>query len=327
MINVCVVGYGAIGRHHARNLREMPEANLVGIVDGSIGAQKAAMDAGYAVFTSLEQAIDMVDAVVVSVPTGLHREVAMKAICAGRSVLVEKPIAGNVTDGSDIILAARDAGVRLMVGYVERYNPAVVALRSFMKDGGLGKIHGISARRLGTMPARIKDANVIVDIGVHDIDMAAFVLDCALELKSAQGGRAILEDRVDFAFLALSGRGVPVHIEANWITPVKFREVFVTGENGLCHVDYVTQTAKFAAAREFSVSPTFEGLVEQYRTGEFVELPVKREEPLRRELRTFLTGVEGGPLPDPELSLVSLGIAEEATRMIESMEAREMSRV
>ena len=210
-----------------------------------------------------------------------------------------------------------------MVGYVERYNPAIVALRDFMKSGGLGKIYGFSARRLGVMPARIKDANVLVDIGVHDIDAAAFILDTNLELRSAQGGRAVLEDRLDYAFLALEGEGIPVHIEANWITPVKFREVFVTGENGLCHVDYVTQVARFAAARAFPAVQTFESVVDQYKMGEFVTLAVEKEEPLRRELRVFATGLAGGLLPDPSISLISLRIAEEATKLIESREAHQ----
>lgn len=208
-----------------------------------------------------------------------------------------------------------------MVGYVERYNPAIVALRNFMREGGLGAIFGISARRVGTMPARIRDANVLIDIGVHDIDLAAFLLDSDLSLKSAQGGRARLTDRVDFAFLALEGKRVPIHIESNWITPVKAREIFVTGENGLCHVDYVTQSVRFAAAREFPAVSTFEGVVDQYRMGEFVSLPHDREEPLRRELRTFVTGITAGGLPDPKLSLVSLRIAEEATGLIEAAAA------
>ncbi len=186
-----------------------------------------------------------------------------------------------------------------------------------MREGGLGEVLGISARRVGTMPARIKDANVLIDIGVHDIDIAAFLLDSDLILRSAQGGRAVLEDRLDFAFLALEARGVPIHIESNWITPVKIREVFVTGSNGLCHVDYVTQSARFAAARTFSAVETFEGIVGQYKMGEFVALPVEKEEPLRRELRTFIAGLSGATLPDPALSLVSLSVAEAATKAID----------
>ncbi len=316
---VAVVGYGAIGRHHARNLASMGNVDFVGVADSSELARADAAQQGFAVFDSLERVIDAgTDAVVLSVPTALHADYALQCIDAGVPMLIEKPIAMTTESGAQIIELARRRSVPLMVGYVERYNSAVVALRNFMREGGLGNVYGISARRVGTMPARIKDANVLIDIGVHDIDLAAFLLDCDLSLKSAQGGRARLTDRLDFAFLALQGQSVPIHIESNWITPVKAREVFVTGENGLCHVDYVTQSVRFAAAREFPVVRTFEGVVDQYQAGEFVVLPHEREEPLRRELRTFVAGIRDGDLPNPELSLVSLRIAEEATAMIDA---------
>lgn len=314
-----VLGYGAIGRHHARNLATLEDVEFVGVGDPDAHTRAIVAEAGFKTFSSADEMLDTgLDGIILSVPTSMHYDMSLKCIDAGCAILVEKPIAMTVAQGLEIISKAKEKSVPLMIGYVERYNPAIVALREFMMSGGLGKIYGISARRLGTMPARIKDANVLIDIGVHDIDMAAFVLDATLELRSAQGGRAVLEDRLDFAFLALEGRGVPVHIESNWITPVKFRDVLVTGGNGLCHVDYVTQTAKFAAAREFPAVPTFEGVVEQYKMGEFVELPVKKEEPLRRELRIFAAGIRGGQLPDPALAIVSLRIAEEATVLIEN---------
>ncbi len=318
-IRVGVVGYGAIGKHHARNLQALAAADVVGIADEDSQTRKDAARAGFRTFRDLDSLLSAgVDAVILSVPTALHKSLALQALSAGCAVLVEKPIALTSADGREIIDVARKKRLPLMVGYVERYNPAVIALREFMKTGHLGKIHGISARRIGTMPARIRDANVLIDIGVHDVDMAAFILDCDLTLKSAQGGRAFLEDRLDFAFMALSGNGVPIHIESNWITPVKFREVFVTGENGLCHVDYITQTARFAAGRRFVEMDTFEGTVEQYVAGEFVDIPVKKEEPLRRQLEIFLNGVRGAELPDSVLSLTSLRIAEEATEQIEA---------
>lgn len=316
---VGVVGYGAIGRHHARNLSTLENALLVGVADPNEVPRQEAAATGFRTFENFDDLLAAgLDAVVLSLPTALHHEFALRSIESGCALLVEKPIAMTVAQGREIIDLAQRKSVPLMIGYVERYNPAVVALRLFMHNGGLGKIHGISARRLGTMPARIKDANVLIDIGVHDIDMAAFVLDAELTLCSAQGGRAILQDRIDFAFLALEGAGVPIHLESNWITPVKIREVLVTGEHGLCHVDYITQIARFAPAREFPVAPTFEGTVEQYKAGEFISLPIEKEEPLRRELRTFLAGIDSGNLPDPAISLVSLKIAEQATISIES---------
>lgn len=318
-LRVGLIGFGAIGRHHARNLATLPGATLVGVADASETTRAQAAAAGYATFESFEElARAGVDAVVLAVPTAFHYQLAMRCIEMGAAVLIEKPIAMTSAQGAEIVAAAAARSIPLMVGYVERYNPAVVALRRFIRERTLGKILGISARRVGVMPARIQDANVIVDIGVHDIDLAAFLLDTDLELRSALGGRAKLQDRVDFAFLALQGGDVPVHIETNWITPVKIREVFVTGEHGLCHVDLVTQLARFASAREFPTVTTFEGTIEQYKKGEFVDLRVEKEEPLRLEQRAFVDGIASGRLPDPALSLVSLRIAEQATQLIDT---------
>ncbi len=314
---VALVGFGAIGRNHARNLAAFHDVELVVVETASEPASQARA-AGYSVFSTLEQALSWgVKGVVLAVPTSLHHEMALTVIEAGIGVLVEKPVASTLSEGEAIIAAAKVRSVPLMIGYVERFNPAVVALKNFLTQGYLGRVFAISARRLGAMPARIKDANVLIDIGVHDIDVAAFLLDRPLELRSALGGRALIEDRLDFAMLSIDARGIAVQIESNWITPVKIRELYVTGENGICHIDYITQAARFAARRDIRLGATFEATVENYRHGEWTDLPVAREEPLKRELKAFVGALRGEALPDPAIALVSLRLAEEATARIE----------
>jgi len=314
---IAVVGFGAIGRHHARNLKSMADVQFVGVAESSASARADAADHGYAVFESLDHVLEAgVDGVVLAVPTAAHHEAAIRCIDASCAVLIEKPIALDSTLGAAVIQKAALRSVPLMVGYVERYNPAVVAVRDFMLGGGLGEVFTISARRVGVMPARIRDANVLIDIGVHDIDLVAYLTGQDLELRSALGGKALLEDRIDFASLSLQAGDIAVDITSNWITPVKIRELFITGRNGLCHVDYMTQTARFAAAGEIGPLENFEAFVQQYVHGEFVNLDVRKEEPLRRELQVFVNGLNGSPLPDPSVSLISLRIAEEATNRI-----------
>lgn len=316
---MCVVGYGAMGRHHARNLAALPGVDLVGVVEPLGANSEEAKRNGLRTFDSVAAVLaEGIDAAVVSVPTSAHYDVALRLIDAGCAILVEKPIATDVAAGNEIIEAAARRQVPLMVGYVERYNPAVVAVRNFMAAGGLGRIYSLSARRVGLLPPRIKDANVLVDIGVHDIDLAAFLLDSDLVLLAAQGGKAVLEDRVDYATLSLDANGIAVHINVNWITPVKIRELFITGEHGLVHVDYMLQTARFAPGHKAPVPTTYEGLLDDYTSGEFVQLPIEKEEPLRRELRTFIDGVRTGNLPDVRISLESLRVAERATLQIEA---------
>jgi UDP-N-acetylglucosamine 3-dehydrogenase len=316
-LKIGVVGYGAIGRHHARNLRTMPGVELVGIADPMPQARAQASEAGIRTFANAKELIALgIDAAIIAVPTSLHEELALDFIERGVAILVEKPLAHSMESAKRIMYRARRHRVPLMVGYVERYNPAMEAVRDFVRAGNLGRPISMSARRVGILPPRIRDANVLIDIGVHDIDMVAMVTGARLNLIAAQGGMAVLNDRLDFATLLINADGCVASVEANWITPVKIREFSITGTHGYCRVDYITQEAWFAPGQHFEPSPDFNALVKSYKDGTLIALPVEKQEPLARELQVFLAGVRGEPLPDPGIALASLRIAEEATEMI-----------
>jgi predicted dehydrogenase len=313
-VRIGVVGYGAIGRHHARNLREMPGVVLVGIADILPSARDAAEAAGFRAFATSAALLDAgIDAAVIAVPSSMHEDVAEEFVDRSVALLVEKPLAHTMLAAKRLMSRCARAGVPLMVGYVERYNPALEVVRNFVADGNLGRLISMSARRVGVLPPRIRDASVLVDIGVHDIDIAAWITCARLNLLCAQGGMAVLEDRLDFATLMLDAAGTVVSIEANWITPVKVRELSITGTNGYCHVDYMTQVATFAPGQSFAPTSDYQELVKQYEEGTLIQLPVQKREPLARELEVFIEGVRGAALPNPGLALASLRIAEEAT--------------
>ncbi len=316
-LRIGVVGFGAIGRHHARNLAAMPGVDFVGVAEPSQMAALHAESAGHRVFTSTADLIAHgLDGAVVCVPTSLHEEVAMPFIEAGVALLIEKPIAHTMEAAKKLISLCGRANIPLMIGYVERYNPAMTAVRDFVAGGNLGRLISMSARRVGVLPPRIRDASVLIDIGVHDIDMAAFITGARLNLLCAQGGMAVLRDRLDFATLLLDAAGCVVSIEANWITPVKVRELSITGTHGYCRVDYITQEAWFAPGVSFEPTGDYDELVKQYKEGTLITLPVEKREPLACELEVFVKGIRGGPLPHPAIALASLRIAEEATDYI-----------
>jgi UDP-N-acetylglucosamine 3-dehydrogenase len=316
-LRIGVVGFGAMGRHHARNLNARDDITFAGVVDMSPDARAAAAGLGYRTYATIDALIASgLDAVVISVPTSEHEAVAEVFADRSIAILLEKPIAQNLEAARRVIARCAQRGVPLMIGYIERYNPAIEAVRAFVTEGNLGRLISMNARRVGVFPPRIKDANVIVDISVHDIDIVAFITNARLELISAQGGMAVLSDRLDYASLMLSAAGCAVSIETNWITPVKIRELSITGTNGFCHVDYITQDARFAPGRSFEPSVTYERLVQQHTEGMMLSLPVNKREPLAREIEVFINGVRGGPLPDPRLAIASLRIAEEATELI-----------
>jgi UDP-N-acetylglucosamine 3-dehydrogenase len=315
---IAVIGYGAIGRHHARNLADMPEVEFVGVVDPSSEAREAARRLGYPVFPSIGEVLDRpLSAAVVSVPTSLHHQIGLNLLQAGVSTLVEKPIASSLEQGQELIDVARRRGLTLMVGYVERYNPAIIAAQRLLQDGLVGTPLHVATRRVGTMPPRIKDANVIVDIGVHDIDAISFLLQANLRLISAQGGMALVQDRVDFASLALDAGGVAAQATVNWITPVKVRDLIITGTTGYLQVDYLRQETHFAPGRNFVPTESYEALVAQYEEGTLLSCPVEKREPLRVQLEKFVSMLAGGEGPNPEIALESLRIALEATLEIE----------
>ena len=319
-VRIGVVGFGSIGRHHARNLAAMPDVTLVGIAETAPLAIEQARELGYATYANAAALIAAgLDGAVVCVPTSAHEDVATPFIDAGVALLVEKPLAHTMDAAKRLLADARRARVPLMVGYVERYNPAMAAVRDFVAEGNMGKLISMSARRVGILPPRIRDASVLIDIGVHDIDMAAFITGARLNLIGAQGGMAVLRDRLDFATLLLDAGGCVVSIEANWITPVKVRELTITGTHGYCRVDYFTQEAWFAPGQSFEPTGTYEELVKQYKEGTMIALPVRKREPLACELEVFVNGVRGGPLPNPGIALASLRIAEEATAYISGL--------
>jgi UDP-N-acetylglucosamine 3-dehydrogenase len=321
-LRVGVVGFGSIGRHHARNLRERPGVDLVGIADTSTETRAIAEGLGLATFATAEALLARgLDAAVICVPTSQHEATAEPFVDRGVALLVEKPLAHTMEAAKRILARCERAGVPLMVGYVERYNPAMTAIRDFVKGGNLGRLISMSARRVGVLPPRIRDASVLIDIGVHDIDMVAFITGARLHLLSAQGGMAVLNDRLDFATLLLDANGCVASVESNWVTPVKIRELSITGTHGYCRVDYITQEAWFAPGQAFEPTGDYDELVKQYKAGTLIALPVRKREPLACELDVFLGGVRGGALPDPGIALASLRIAEEATAAINAASA------
>lgn len=318
-LRVGLVGYGAIGRHHARNLATLSAVDFVGIAESGAVARAEAASHGYRTFPSCEALLAAgIDAAVLAVPTALHEALGLQFLQNSVATLIEKPIADNAAAGQRLIETARRNAVPLMIGYVERYNPAVIAAKRFIEEGNLGEIISITTQRVGLLPPRVKDANVLVDIGVHDIDAVAFICERPLTLISAQGGRAVLNDRLDYAMLMLSAGNTSVSIATNWVTPVKRRKLSVTGLRGYAEIDYITQEASFAPARDFAPTESYEVLVSEYRHAEMIPLPVHREEPLRMELEAFIEGVMRAGLPDPAIALESLRIAEEATTRIEA---------
>jgi UDP-N-acetylglucosamine 3-dehydrogenase len=177
-LRVAVIGAGSMGRNHARVFLEIPDTDLIGVADrDETVAREITHRYGGDAYTDYKVMLDEIkpDAVTIAVPTLEHLDVARAVIERGIHLFVEKPIASSVEEGEKMIAAAEAAKVQLMVGHIERFNPAVSALKERLDSGELGRVFELDARRQGPFPARIRDVGVVIDLAVHDVDVMRYV--------------------------------------------------------------------------------------------------------------------------------------------------------
>jgi UDP-N-acetylglucosamine 3-dehydrogenase len=297
-LKVAVIGVGSMGRNHARVYWEMPNISLVGVADSNpVNAEAIGKRFNTTAYTDFRAMLDeqQPDAVTVCVPTSLHLEVAMEVIRRGIHLLVEKPIASNVEDGAKMIAAAYKAKVILMVGHIERFNPAIIALKQHLAQRELGHVFQVDARRQGPLPVRINDVGVVIDLAVHDLDIIRYVTQAEIVRVFAETQIGIHSKSEDMlSCLVRLSDGTVGTLLINWITPTKIREFYVTGECGMFKVDYLTQDLYFyenaiANGSEWDTMRVLRGVSE----GRMVRYPVDKKEPLRAEQEAFLAAVRG----------------------------------
>ncbi len=298
VLRVGVIGAGIMGSNHARVLTGLPGISLTGIVDPLPAHRTRATElVGCNTFETLDQLVAAgVDAVTVAAPTHLHHDISLELIGRGIHILVEKPIASTVEEGRAIVDAAHKAGVTLMVGHVERFNPAVAAVKQAIKDED---ILSIAITRVGPFPPRMSNVGVVIDLAVHDIDLIRWFTESDIVDVQPQLASAVAE-REDIALLQFrTESGVLAHINTNWLTPFKARSVTVATRGKYVMGDLLTRqvTECFGFKPDGSYSMR--------------HLPVGHDEPLRAELIAFTDAVRSGrpPAVTGEEGVASLEIA------------------
>src|SRR6516162_4112939 len=307
-LRVGVIGAGVMGSNHARVLAGLPDIALVGVVDPLEAHRKRASElTNCRTFDSLEALLaEGVDAVTIAAPTHLHHEIALACIARRIHVLVEKPIASTVEEGTEIVEAAQRAGVTLMVGHVERFNPAVAAIKQAISGED---ILSIAITRVGPFPPRMSNVGVVIDLAVHDIDLIRWFTESDIVEVQPQLSSAVAE-REDIALLQFrTASGVLAHINTNWLTPFKARNVTVATRGKYVMGDLLTRqvTECFGFKPDGSYSMR--------------HLPVGHDEPLRAELLAFIDSVRTGK---PAAVTGEEGVAslEIATRCLETSAKR-----
>jgi len=316
--NVAVIGSGNMGKNHVRIYSEMDGVKLVAIADISENGKLLAEKHGCKYYSDYREMLnkERLDAVSVCVPTSLHYEVAKDVIAKGVSLLIEKPITRDVREAEEIVKLAKAGGVKLAVGHIERFNPAVRRLKEIIDAGKLGDVTTIIARRVGLFPPQIKDANVVIDLAVHDIDVCNFLLGRKPDKVLCESGKAIINRREDFADIFMKYGGTNAFIQVNWITPVKIRELNITGTRGYAELNYVTQELVLYESNYEKQYSDFGDFVLKFGEPKKVVVDVKKGEPLRLELEYFISCVKNDKQPevDGKEGLDVLKIALEAER-------------
>ncbi len=320
-LKVAVVGVGMMGYNHARVYADMPQVALVGVADMSETAvTEVTRRFGGQSYTDYQKMLDELkpDAVTIAVPTARHLEVALKVIARGIHLLIEKPIAFSETEGRQIIAAAEAAGVKLMIGHIERFNPAVTALKEHLAEGELGRVFQIDARRQGPFPARVQDVGVVIDLAVHDLDVMRFITGQDVVRVYAETERRIHSKHEDLltGLVRLADNTVGT-LTINWLTPTKIRELFVIGERGMFRVDYLTQDLYFYENGTNATGDWPFRVLRGVSEGRMIRHVVAKREPLRAEQEAFVAAIEG-VIPVPVTGRDGLRVLQLAHAIVQS---------
>jgi predicted dehydrogenase len=317
-----VIGLGSMGLNHARVYGEIEGVELVAVADVSrerfalasastnVGEDFSPPGATANTYPDYHRMLaeERLDLVSVCVPTLLHREVALAAIEKSVAVLVEKPIAATTDEGRAMAKASRAAGVPLMVGHVERFNPAVLEVKRRLAAGELGRVYQLYARRTGPFPERVRDVGVVHDLAPHDIDVMFFLLESEVEHVYAETLQGVATEHEDMLWGVLRFRcGAVGVLDVNWLTPTKVRQLSILGEKGLLQADYLSQQVSFYPKDRDG----------QSRDTAPQAIRVKSAEPLRLELEAFVDAVRRG-VPPPVTAEDGLAALETASLLVES---------
>ena len=312
-LRIGLAGLGSMGRNHLRVISNHPETRAAAVADPDAAALEAAIGqteaAGFADALEMIRHADL-DGVVIAAPTTAHMPLALAAIERGIGVLVEKPLAATVDDGLAIVAAARKRKVRVQIGHVERYNPAVLEMGRLLRAGWLSTIYAITSRRAGPFPARIRDVGVTVDLGTHDVDILCWIAGERPVRVYAETAQRLHASHEDLTFgLMHFPSGATGFLDVDWLTPAKRRNLVAVGEEGMFELDYLTQKLTFTRSN-VGQPELIAGYATTF-TGDVAEIPIENVEPLRAQLDEFVRVLRTGERPyvDAEDGLWAVAIA------------------
>ena len=280
-LKTAVVGVGSLGQHHARNYAEMAQEKqfeFVGVCDSNEeNARTVGEKNNCDFYTDWRDLLDKVDAVSVVTPTETHAEIACAFLERGVNVLVEKPFAKTLEKADLMIEAAAKSGAKLMVGHLERFNPAMVALRPFVNNPLYFEIH-----RVSPFPNRSLDVDVVLDVMIHDLDAIQWLVGENVKVSEIRAvGIPVISDKVDAANARIEfENGAVANITASRIGTEKIRKTRFYQTNSYVVLDYATKFASVTSLAPNAIHPLLGININR--------LEIKDVEPLRAEIEAFL---------------------------------------
>jgi len=301
-LGTAVIGTGFWGKNHARVYKELASTELVAICDVNRERAKAVAEQfGVKAYTSSSRMLKNEDVEAVSVctwSTKLAKE-ALKALKAGKHVLVEKPMATHTRQAEKLLEVAEKNDLHLTVGFLMRFIPGLQHIREAVENKKIGELVCATARRVSQWPERIGDVGVVKDTAIHDIDIMRYISDEDPIGVYAKIGSMRHRKFEDYAQIMLTYKdGKSAFIESNWLTPYKTRTLTVTGSDAIMRLDYMTQ--------ELWIEDTKENLQPRYPWQEPLKLELQHfADCISKKKKPLITGVDG---------LKALQIAEAALR-------------
>jgi UDP-N-acetylglucosamine 3-dehydrogenase len=244
-LGVAVIGTGFWGKNHARVYRELESTELIAICDVSAERAKSVADQfGAKAYTSSARMLrnEEIEAVSVCTWSTMLAKEALKALKAGKHVLVEKPMATNTRQAEKLLETAEKNGLHLTVGFLMRFIPGLRQIREAVENKKIGELVCATAKRVSQWPERIGDIGVVKDTAIHDIDIMRFISDeepCSVYAKTGSMKHRKFEDYAQIMLTYEDGKSA--FIESNWLTPYKTRILTVTGSDAIMRLDYITQ--------------------------------------------------------------------------------------
>lgn len=289
-LRAAAIGVGSLGRHHARNYAGFAaegRVDLVAVCDSdSATAQAVGADSGCRAETDWRELVGEVDLVSIATPTETHAEIACAFLESGVHVLVEKPIAITLDEADAMIAAASRSGAKLMVGQLERFNPAMVALRPHVTRPLYFEIH-----RVSPFPNRSLDVDVVLDVMIHDLDAIQWLVGSDTEVAEIRAvGIPIISDKVDAANARIEfENGTVANITASRVGTEKIRKTRFYQTNAYVVLDYGTKFASVTSMDPNASHPLLGISINR--------LEVEDVEPLRAEISSFLACIEHDTQP------------------------------